>query len=121
MNYQSYKLLESEACPGVKLRIRRVSFGRRIELLKHIWDRAAKLEFLEASQDPREKLEATLLACELDKIYLLWGLEGIEGLEVDGVPATPEMLANAGPEALCGEALRAIKAELGLSEVEEKN
>jgi len=121
VDYQSYKIVESETQPGVKFRIRRISFGRRIELLKQIREKAAKVEFLDASQDPREKLEAVLLACELDKMYLLWGLEGIEGLEVDGAPATPESLANAGPEALCGEALRAIKAELGLSETEEKN
>lgn len=121
MNYESYKVVESQSYPGVKLRIRRASFGRRIELLKHIRERAAKIEFLEGGHDPREKLEATLLASELDKIYLLWGLEGIEGLEIDGAPATPGLLASAGPEQLCGEALRAIKAELGLSEAEEKN
>lgn len=121
MEYTSCKLVESENFPGVRLAIRRVSFGRRIELLKQVRELAAKVEYLEASQDPREKLEASLLACELDRIFILWGLEGVEGLEIDGQPATPESLVKFGPELLCREALEAIKRELGLSEAEEKN
>ncbi len=121
MDYQSYKVVHSKKYPGVSLKVRRISFGRRLELLRQVREAAAKAEYLGASEDPREKLEASLLACELDRLYLLWGLEGIEGLEVDGRPATPESLVEAGPEGLCGEALQAIKAEFGLSEDEEKN
>jgi hypothetical protein len=43
------------------------------------------------------------------------------GLEVDGVAATPELLASAGPEDLFREVVSAIKAECGLSETERKN
>lgn len=121
MEYESTRTIESSVFPGVRLRIRRVSFGRRIELMKQVQDLMARIDFCEAGKDPREKLEASLLASELDRLYLLWGLEGVEGLEIDGAPATPEVLAERGPESLCGEALRAIKGELGLSEEEEKN
>jgi len=121
VGYRSTKIVGSRRYPGVTLTIRRISFGRRIELLKQIRELTAKLEFLEAGQDPKEKLEASLLASELDRLYLLWGLERVDGLEIDGVSATPEALVESGPEDLCGEALRAIKAEFGLSEEEEKN
>jgi hypothetical protein len=121
MDYQSVKVIESRVFPGVRLKIRRVSFGRRIELLKQVSELAAKVEYLRAGEDEREKLEAGLLAGQVDRIYLLWGLAEVEGLNIDGEPATPETLVDRGPEELCGEALRAIKAEFGLSEEEEKN
>lgn len=121
MDYRSSRVVHSKIYPGVSLTVRRLSFGRRIELLKQVTELAAKIEFLEAGRDPREKLEASLLAAELDRLYLTWGLEGVDGLEIDGVPATPELLVSMGPEELCGEALSAIKAEFGLNAEEEKN
>ncbi len=121
MEYQSCRRIASKSHPGVSLTIRRMSFGRRIELMKQVRELAAKVEFLKAGNDPREKIEASLLACEIDRIYLAWGLVRVEGLELDGEPATPEGLIAAGPEALCGEALAAIKAEFGLNEEEQKN
>jgi len=121
MDYQSFRVIESQVCPGVSLKIRRVSFGRRIELLRQVSELAAKSEFLQAGGDEREKLEAGLLASQVNRIYLHWGLAGVEGLTIDGEPATPAKLIEEGPEALCGEALKAIKAEFGLSEEEEKN
>ncbi len=121
MEYQSEVVLESKCAPGVRLTIARISLGRRIELTRRIWEMAAKAEVLEAGSDQREKLEAALLASEVNRIYLAWGLVKIEGLMLDGQPATPETLIAAGPEDLCREALAAIKAECGLSEEERKN
>ncbi len=119
--YTSYRVVESKAFPGVRLTVRKVTFGRRIELLKKVSELASKVEFLRASDDPREQLEASLLQSELDRAYLLWGLASVEGIRIDGEEATPEKLVSQGPEELCGEALRAIKREFGLSEEEEKN
>ena len=68
-----------------------------------------------------EKLEAALLAAEIDRLYVSWGLQDVTGLDVDGVAATPELLASRGPEDLFREAVSAIKAECGLSEQERKN
>jgi hypothetical protein len=121
MEHESIVTRESQSHPGVRYRVKRMSFGRRIELLRQVRELAAKAEFLEASNDPREKIEATLLAGEIDRLYLLWGLVGIEGLEVDGQAATPELLVEAGPEALCREILAAVKAEAGLTQDEQKN
>lgn len=121
MEYESTVVLESESQPGVRFRVRRMSFGRRLELLRKVRDLAARGEFLAAGEDPREKIEATLLVGEIDGLYLRWGLAEIEGLEIDGQAATPELLVEAGPEQLCREVLKAIKAEAGLSEEEQKN
>lgn len=107
--------------PGVCFTIVRMSFGRRVELVRQIRELAGKVEFLEAGKDAGEKIEAALLASEIDRLYLLWGLVKIEGLELDGQAATPETLVRAGPECLCREILAAVKGELGLSEDERKN
>ena len=99
----------------------RMSFGRRTELVRHIRELAQRAEFLEAGTTAREQIEATLLAREIDKLYLLWGLLSVEGLDLDGEAATPEKLVDTGPEELCREALEAVKVECGLTDSERKN
>ena len=69
----------------------------------------------------REKLEAAVLQGEMDRVYLEWGLEAIEGLEIDGEAATPETLIERGPANLAAEILGRIRGECGLSESERKN
>ncbi len=66
-------------------------------------------------------MDAALLQAEIDRLYLTWGLRAVSGLDVDGAAATPELLAEAGPEDLFREALAAVRAETGLSEAERKN
>src|SRR5687767_1281573 len=100
MQYASVKEIESRGFPGVRLRIRRMSFERRSELAQEIREIASRVEFLSAGTDPKEQMSAALLAREVDQTYLRWGLAGIDGLELDGVPATPETLVRDGPEAL---------------------
>jgi len=121
MKYGSTFKARSKTYPQVTLEIARISFGRRIELMRRIRELAAKAEFLEAGSTPKEKMEAALLEGEVERTYLEWGLTGVEGLMVDGQAATPESLIQSGPEALCREALALIKAECGLSEAERKN
>lgn len=121
MEYHSTVTSESKCFPGVCFTIVRMSFGRRVELVRRIRELAGKVEFLEAGKDAGEKIEAALLASEIDRLYLLWGLVKIEGLDLDGQAATPETLVRAGPESLCREILAAVKGELGLSEDERKN
>jgi hypothetical protein len=79
------------------------------------------MEFLEAGAEPGDKMDAALLQAGIDRLYLTWGLQSIAGLEVDGVDATPESLAESGPEELFREALEAVRAETGLNEAERKN
>lgn len=121
MDYQNAKRVESEACPGATLVLRRMSFNQRLELMHEVRDFAARLDFLKASESQKEVLEGRILEQETAGIYLRWGIERIEGLTIDGVLATPELLLEKGPEDLVKEALDAIIEQIGLSEEERKN
>lgn len=121
MEYASSVRHESKTMPGVTFTIARMSFGRRIELTKRIRDLARRIEFLEAGDDFREKIEASVLEREVERIYLEWGLKEINGLVIDGREAGPRELIEDGPEELCQEIVSTIKAECGLSEEERKN
>jgi len=119
--WESRKIVTSEARPGVEFAIARMTFGRRIELMRQVRDLAARLEYFEAGRDAKNDMEASLLGAEIDRLYVRWGLEEIRGFEIDGVPATTESLIECGPEELFVEALAAIKTECGLTENERKN
>ncbi|HVV45655.1 MAG TPA: hypothetical protein VHC72_10625 [Bryobacteraceae bacterium] len=119
--WQSRKTVASESMPGVVLVIGRMSFARRLELMTQVRDLAARLEYFDAANDGKNRMEASLLGAQMDRLYLAWGLEGVLGLSIDGEAATPEALVERGPEALVREALAAIRAECGLSEAEIKN
>jgi len=134
VRYESALRLVSASTPGVRFTIRKISFGRRTELLRRVRELTRKVEFLEAGQglaaggggagtQPAlgERAEAALLGREADRVYLEWGLVSVEGLEIDGEAATLEALIASGPEPLCDEILRAIQAECGLSAEERKN
>jgi hypothetical protein len=105
----------------VRFGIARISFGRRLEVAQEIRAIGKKLEYLEAGGTIAEKAEASVAAAEIDRVYLRCGLAGMEGLEIDGAPATAELLFAAGPDDLAREVLDAIKAEWGLSEEQRKN
>ncbi len=121
MEYASFETIDSNVAPGVSFSVAKMSFGRRVELTRRIRELAARKEFVDAGDTPNEKMEAALLASEIDRIYLLWGLKEVTGLELDGLPATPESLAASGPEDLFREALDAVKQQCGLAEAERKN
>lgn len=119
--HDSWTWFDAETCEGVRFRVARVSVARRIELARRIREIGRKVEFLVAGQDPREKLEAAVLAAEIDRVYLEWGLEEIAGLTIDGEQATPQALIEKGPMDLAREILTRIKHECGLREDERKN
>ena len=118
--YESEAVVESRLHPGVKFRIYRVSFGRRLDLMRRVRELARCVEFLGAGQDPADKMDAALLQAEIEQLYVTWGVKAVEGLTVDGVIAGPELLA-AGPEDVFREALAAVRKEIGLNEEERKN
>jgi len=121
MTYESTTVIESQVAADVAYTIAKMSFGRRTELMRRIRDLAHKMEFLEAGQGPGQKMDAALLQAEIDRLYLTWGLRAVSGLYLDGADATPESLADAGPEDLFREALAAVRAQAGLTEAERKN
>jgi hypothetical protein len=121
MVYESYETVPSKLSAGVVYRIRRVSFGRRLELMRRVRELAPRLECFRAGSSEQDRIEARILSSEIDQLYLTWGLEHVEGLEIDGKPADPATLAQAGPENLCMEAVGLVKAACRLSEPEIKN
>ena len=110
-----------QVAPGVAFTVARMSYGRRIELMRRIRELARKMEFLEAGGEPGDKMDAALLEAEVNRLYLSWGLLGVSGLTLDGAEATPELLAESGPEELFREALATVRAQAGLNEAERKN
>src|ERR1700686_2409602 len=121
VSYESAMAIESKVMPGVKFVINRISFGRRMELSRRVREITQKTEFLEAGSELREKIEAGILAQEVDAMYLRWALGGVDGLKIDGEAATAEQLLDRGPEELAREIVVAIKEQCGLSEAERKN
>ncbi len=121
MTYESSVTVESAEYPGVRFTVRRMSFGRRLELARNIRDKLGRLEFLSAGEKGTpEEAQAALLACEIDRQYAEWGLSSVEGLEIDGKPATPQRLLDRGPESLVTEVLEAVYREAGLNGEERK-
>jgi hypothetical protein len=121
VSYESALAIESKAMPGVRFVINRISFGRRMELSRRVREITQKTEFLEAGSELDEKIEAGILAQEVDAMYLRWALVAVHGLEIDGQAATTEQLLGQGPEELAREIVIAIKEQAGLNEVERKN
>jgi hypothetical protein len=121
MHYDSVVSIDSKVAPGVRFAIQRISFGRRMELSRRVREISRKAEFLEAGTELHEKIEANILAQEIDALYLQWGLVRIDNLIIDGHAATTLQLLEKGPEDLAREVVGAIKAQFGLSEAERKN
>jgi hypothetical protein len=119
--YESVLMIRSKALPAVTFVINRISFGRRVELSRRAREISRKAEFLEAGSQLQEKIEGSILAQEVDAMYLTWGLVSIAGLTIDGEAATAERLLERGPDELTKEIVSAIKEQCGLSEGERKN
>lgn len=119
--YESVARVDSEKVPGVRFGIRRLSFGRRIDLMKRIREVGGKIEYLEAGDALKDKIDAAILGAEVERLYLEWGLAEVDGLMVDGEPATPALLIEKGPLELANEIVARVKRECGLLEEERKN
>ena len=121
MTYESVTAVESRVAPGVTFAVARMSFGRRVELMRRVRELARRMEFLEAGKEPADRMDAALLQAEIDRLFLAWGLRAVSGLRLDGSEASPESLVESGPEDLFHEALAAVRAETGLTEEQRKN
>jgi hypothetical protein len=122
MTHTSVSEMQSRAIPGVMFCLRRISFGRRLQLARLLQDRLEAIAKLALTpESPSRDAETALLAAEIDETHLRWGLAKIEGLDIDGAPATADSLIDAGPEELVKEILAAIRHETGLDAEERKN
>ena len=121
MIYESTFTVSSQTDPSVRFTVRRVSVARRVELLRSVRELTARLEFYRAGADVTDKLSASIASAEVESLYVTWGIAGIDGLVVDGLEATPELLVANGPEDLVREAATLVRAQIGLSEDERKN
>jgi len=121
MDYSSTLTIESQSYPGVRFTVRRMSFGRRLELMKRVRAAAGALEFEAAGDTMTDKVDAAMTSCTLDRMYFEWGFEGIDGLQIDGTDVDAITLLDRGPEPLVGEIVEQIRRECGLSENERKN
>jgi hypothetical protein len=118
--FESSRRLESQSVPGTVFWVRKVSLSQRIELLTRVRELTQKHEFLSAG-NPEEQMEATLGDLLTVRLFLEWGLERMEGLQIDGQDPSVSLLIDRGPEELCGEIAGAIQKECGLFEEERKN
>jgi hypothetical protein len=121
MDYESYEVVPSKVHPGVTYTVNRMSFGRRLELMRRVREIAPKLECFQGGTSKQDQIESGLLSAEVDRLYLEWGLKEIGGLTIDGEPADPAKLAESGPEELFTEAVRCVRAACHLSQAEIKN
>ena len=121
MHYESWREVQSRDFPDVKFCVHRMSFGRRADLARRVRELTSRMEFHDAGSSPQDDLAASMASLEIDGLYIEFGLASIEGLEIDGQPATPDLLIARGPEPLCREIVEAVKAECGLSAEERKN
>jgi hypothetical protein len=121
VEYESVVRCESTTVPGVTYQVRRMSFGARMELSRKIRELSKRVEFLASGSDIQQHLEANVLSHEIDDVFLGWGLVEIRGLNIDGEPATAELLTAKGPDSLAREIVASIRGQCGLGEEERKN
>ena len=119
VDYESAVQKESAVCPGVTYRVARMSFGRRIELMRLVKEVTMKFDFHEAA-GAVGNMAVAILSSEVDRLYIRWALKAVDGLVIDGLSATPETLLLDGPEGLLKEALAIIRSECGLGDEEKK-
>ncbi len=120
-HWVSREWVESKTMAGVRFEIARISFLGRIELLKRLRPLIAEMECRAAGGAEGDRLEGARLGLETQRTYIEWGLTAIEGLRIDGEPATLDSLLARGPEELCEEIAAAVRSRSFLSREERKN
>jgi hypothetical protein len=119
-NFESVRWQTSRELPEVRFAVREPSLQKRIDLTRQLHELTLRNDFL-ASGKEMEQLELALAELLVQKLLVEWGLAGIEGLYIDGKPATPSQLIDTGPERLVAEIATAIRERCSLTEEERKN
>jgi hypothetical protein len=120
-SWRSAEDYRSSKYPTVRFRVVKMSMGRRLELTRRVKDLTKRLEFLTAGGSTQDKLDAAILAGEMDRLYWEFGLESLEGIDINGEPMSADSQFERGPEDLSREILQRIKQNLQLTEGEQKN
>ncbi len=118
--HSSLSWRRSHTMPAVRFAVKRISLASRLELTKQLRKLTLRYEFLNAG-DTSDQLEAALSDLLVRKLYIEWGLAEIQGLAIDGEPATAALLIQKGPENLTAEIISDIREEIEFSEDERKN
>jgi hypothetical protein len=97
-------------------------------IAEHLKERDANPKIRERFTDEKVQQLMDLLAKEqrldqdeMQPALVRWGLAKIEGLEIDGTPATVDLLIDAGPPELFTEIAEEISRVMQLSSVEARN
>jgi hypothetical protein len=106
--------------PNVRFALRKISLANRLDLMHQVRELCLRHDFLR-SGDAAQQAEATLAELLVKRLFLEWGLTAIQGLTIDGKPATVDAVVRSGPEDLSQEIFDQIHQELGLTEQERKN
>ena len=118
--FESVRWQTSKEMPAVRFAVREPSLQKRIDLTRELHELTLRNEFLAGGRE-MEHLELALAELLVQKVLVEWGLAAIEGLYIDGKPATPARLIDAGPERLIAEVATAVRLRCSLSEDERKN
>ena len=115
----------STAQPGIRFKIRRISFAERLRFLSENHGIMQRLKFLSAGggEDPIERSTAAELEIELSRRLLEACLTKI-GDSAPLPPAGPEeieWLLSVAPTELCVEVLSHVSDEIALTEARRKN
>jgi len=126
----------NSALPGfedVFFTLNKMTEGRRINLRLSVADGTAGVrQILAEKQALNTESDVAKIADLLDRLtriiedeinpaWVRWGLHAVDGLEIDGEPATVESLIQTGPPELYAEILTAIRHAAGLSEDDQGN
>ena len=68
MTYESVEQIDSKVAAGVTYSIYKMSFARRMDLMKRVRELAGRAEFLEAGKEAGDKMDAAILQSEIDRI-----------------------------------------------------
>jgi len=109
------------SCAGVTCRIRKITFQRRLSLLRELRELARRYEFTAAGETVQDKYDAAVIQQEINKHYWDHFVLAVEGLSIDGVKASPETLWSDGPDNLVQEILKVVTSQAFLSADEAKN
>lgn len=120
--YESTVWRESRVWPGVRFQVLRMSLLRRHRLVQELQSLAAEEAFHRAAtEEDGSEVSAAELQMRIDGMAIRAALIGIEGLSIDGQPATVASVMESGPESLAREIAEAIAEESSLNEHERKN